>query len=99
MGRTLRSISKQIPLAHHSSPFTHHLRSHHSSLSTFPDDSGILRIMAIELEQTARGAILYDSTRVGKPSDELFQEAHWMEEHKIVARARGRGGVIFIRDE
>jgi 3-deoxy-D-manno-octulosonic acid kinase len=55
--------------------------------------------MAIELLQTATGAILYDSSCVGKPKEEMFEEAHWSAQHKIVARATGRGAVIFIRDD
>ena len=54
--------------------------------------------MAIEVQQTATGAILYDSAQIGKPSETLFDEAYWASQQKIVARAHGRGGVIFIRD-
>lgn len=54
--------------------------------------------MPIELKQTATGAILYDSSRCGKPDDALFDEEHWAAQRKIVARAAGRGAVVFIRD-
>ena len=55
--------------------------------------------MAIQIEPTANGAILYDSARVEKPSDELFTPEYWQARDAVTARGGGRGGVYFIRDE
>ncbi|MBC7984574.1 MAG: 3-deoxy-D-manno-octulosonic acid kinase, partial [Candidatus Obscuribacterales bacterium] len=55
--------------------------------------------MAVELLTTSAGAILYDSTRVGKPSDEIFTQDYWAARKTITARAGGRGGVLFLRDD
>jgi 3-deoxy-D-manno-octulosonic acid kinase len=67
-------------------------------------ESGMLAFMTIELMTTTTGAILYDSERVGKHNgvkltDELFTAEYWAARKKVVARAGGRGGVLFIRDD
>jgi 3-deoxy-D-manno-octulosonic acid kinase len=56
------------------------------------------RGMAIQLQPTTTGAILYDSDRVLKPTEEIFESTFWEGNGKIVARASGRGAAIFIRD-
>ena len=56
------------------------------------------RAMAIEIENTRAGSILYDSARTGKPDERAFSPEFWEQRQQVVARARGRGGVIFIRD-
>src|SRR5687767_1385229 len=55
--------------------------------------------MAIELQETATGAILYDPARTGKPTEDHFEARYWEERKRVVARARGRGGVLFIRED
>jgi 3-deoxy-D-manno-octulosonic acid kinase len=55
--------------------------------------------MAIEVIDTASGAILYDTARVGKPSEELFTAEYWSARNAITARAGGRGGVLFVGDD
>jgi 3-deoxy-D-manno-octulosonic acid kinase len=55
--------------------------------------------MATEQKSTATGVILYDPAQVGKPTEEIFEVAYWEGRNKIVARASGRGGVIFVREE
>ena len=55
--------------------------------------------MSIELLPTAAGAVLYDSERTAKPSEEWFAPDYWSTRHKVVARGGGRGSVAFIRDE
>jgi 3-deoxy-D-manno-octulosonic acid kinase len=77
---------------------------HASRVTIFPAESGMLARMAIELITTSTGAILYDTERFGKPSagkptDELFSGEYWAARKKVVARAGGRGGVLFIRDD
>jgi 3-deoxy-D-manno-octulosonic acid kinase len=52
-----------------------------------------------ELQITATGAILYDPARAGKPEEGLFDAYYWEDRKRVVARAQGRGGVLFIRDE
>lgn len=54
--------------------------------------------MAIEVENTQAGSILYDSARAGKPDERAFSADYWEQRRQVVARARGRGGVVFIRD-
>jgi 3-deoxy-D-manno-octulosonic acid kinase len=54
--------------------------------------------MAIEIENTRAGSILYDSERTGKPDERAFSTEYWEQRQQVAARARGRGGVIFIRD-
>lgn len=55
--------------------------------------------MTIEVIDTASGAILYDTARVGKPSDEFFTAEYWSARNAITARAGGRGGVLFVGDD
>jgi 3-deoxy-D-manno-octulosonic acid kinase len=45
---------------------------------------------------TARGGILYDASRFGKPDERLFEPEHWSRGGKLVTAAGGRGGVCFI---
>jgi 3-deoxy-D-manno-octulosonic acid kinase len=59
----------------------------------------MLAAMAIEVIDTASGAILYDTARVGKPSEEIFTAEYWSARNAITARAGGRGGVLFIGDD
>jgi len=59
----------------------------------------MLVVMAIEVIETASGAILYDTARVGKPSDELFTADYWSARNAVTARGGGRGGVLFIRND
>jgi len=55
--------------------------------------------MAIEVIDTASGAILYDTARMGKPSDELFTADYWSARNAVTARGGGRAGVLFIRND
>lgn len=55
--------------------------------------------MAIALQNTVSGAILYDSARIGKPSDAIFTAAYWAERNAVTAQSGGRGGVLFLRNE
>ena len=59
----------------------------------------MLADMAIEIIDTASGAILYDTARVGKPSDEIFTAEYWSARNAVTATAGGRGGVLFIRND
>jgi len=64
----------------------------------------MLTHMTIEIVKTPSGAILYDSDRLGKQNgeaarDKIFEADYWATRQKIVARAGGRGGVLFIRDD
>jgi 3-deoxy-D-manno-octulosonic acid kinase len=61
--------------------------------------SGMLAAMTIEVIDTASGAILYDTARVGKPSDEIFTAEYWSARNAVSAKAGGRGGVLFIRND
>ena len=45
---------------------------------------------------TARGGILYDASRFGKPDERLFEPEHWGRGGKLVMATGGRGGVCFI---
>jgi len=58
----------------------------------------MLVTMTIEVQQTGSGAILYDFTRSGKPNEAWFDVAYWTVRRQVVARAGGRGSVLFIRD-
>jgi 3-deoxy-D-manno-octulosonic acid kinase len=49
-----------------------------------------------ELE-TARGGMLYDPSRVGKPAADLFSESYWRDAGAIERRAAGRGSVFFLQ--
>jgi 3-deoxy-D-manno-octulosonic acid kinase len=80
------------------------LPDHASRVTISVRESGMLKVMTIELITTATGAILYDSERfgkptAGKPTDELFNGDYWAARKKVVARSGGRGGVLFIRDD
>ncbi len=55
--------------------------------------------MAFERLETTTGAILYDPSRMGKPDEDVFDVSYWAKRKSIVARATGRGEVIFVRDE
>lgn len=54
--------------------------------------------MSVEIQTFGSGAILYDSSRVAKPDDKLFNADFWSAQRKVSARQGGRGGVLFIRD-
>jgi len=53
--------------------------------------------MTIEQVTTSTGAILYDSAQVGKPLAEWFEGGYWSSRGEVVAKAGGRGGVLFVR--
>jgi len=55
--------------------------------------------MAIEVIDTTSGAILYDTARVGKPTEELFSAEYWAGRNAVTARSGGRNGVLFIRND
>ena len=64
----------------------------------------MLALMAIELLTTPSGAILYDSACLDKlsatkPTEEQFEGEYWAARKQVIARAGGRGGVLFIRDD
>ena len=75
------------------------IRASHSSLFTLHFTSGMLTVMSVEIHRTPNGAILYDTARFGKPDEALFTPEYWMTRHAITARAGGRGGVLFLRDD
>ncbi len=45
----------------------------------------------------ARGAMLYDASRLGQPAWECFDREHWRQRHAIEEAAGGRGTVAFVR--
>ncbi|HTE42434.1 MAG TPA: 3-deoxy-D-manno-octulosonic acid kinase [Steroidobacteraceae bacterium] len=59
----------------------------------------MLDLMAIEQLTTPTGAILYDSERIGKPSESFFDADYWRTQRRVVAQAGGRGGVMFVRHD
>ena len=50
----------------------------------------------IELK-SARGGMLYDPSRVGKPGDHLFSRDHWRGGGGLEERVGGRGSVLHLR--
>ena len=50
------------------------------------------------LAPTARGAMLYDTSRCGQPDERLFTRDHWRARNALEETAAGRGTVAFIRD-
>jgi 3-deoxy-D-manno-octulosonic acid kinase len=59
----------------------------------------MLDAMAIEQLITPAGAILYDSERVGKPSETWFDPGYWLAARQVVAQSGGRGGVLFVQHD
>ena len=46
----------------------------------------------------ARGAMLYDASRLGQPTAEAFDREHWRARGALEEVAGGRGTVAFVRD-
>lgn len=46
----------------------------------------------------ARGAMLYDASRLSQPAPEVFERAHWRERGGLEEVAGGRGTVAFLHD-
>jgi 3-deoxy-D-manno-octulosonic acid kinase len=55
--------------------------------------------MSVEVLAIAHGAILYDTARTDRPSEDWFSPDYWVARHKVAARGGGRGSVLFIRDD
>jgi 3-deoxy-D-manno-octulosonic acid kinase len=48
---------------------------------------------------TARGGIVYDASRLSKPSEEIFDRAYWAARGALEERTGGRGQIAFLRTE
>jgi 3-deoxy-D-manno-octulosonic acid kinase len=47
---------------------------------------------------TARGAMLYDASCIGQPSEAVFDAAYWLARKALEQAAGGRGTVAFVRE-
>jgi 3-deoxy-D-manno-octulosonic acid kinase len=50
------------------------------------------------MARIARGAMLYDASRVSQPTTAVFERAHWRERAALEETAGGRGTIAFLRD-
>jgi 3-deoxy-D-manno-octulosonic acid kinase len=50
------------------------------------------------MARIARGAMLYDASRVSQPAEPLFEPAWWRERGALEETAGGRGTIAFLRD-
>ena len=48
--------------------------------------------------RSARGAMLYDASRVSQPTEAIFERAHWRERGALEETAGGRGTIAFLRE-
>lgn len=55
--------------------------------------------MSIQVQTTESGAILYDSAKVNQINEAMFTAEYWQAKKAVFARAGGRGGVFFIRND
>lgn len=56
-----------------------------------------MRSIQEQFVPTARGGILYDASRGVKPSDELFERAHWAAADALEEVRGGRGSIAILR--
>lgn len=56
-----------------------------------------MRPIQEQLFPTTRGGILYDASRVVKPSEELFERAHWAARDALSEVRGGRGSIAVLR--
>lgn len=47
---------------------------------------------------TARGAMLYDASCIGQPSEEIFDAGYWHARGALEQVAGGRGSIAFVRE-
>lgn len=47
---------------------------------------------------TARGAMLYDASRIGQPHEEVFDAAYWHARGALEQATGGRGTIAFVRE-